>query len=162
MSAVHDPTRVLSAQLEPDGTIRLCLLFPDSVQPYAATIEPIESTIRAAGHETRQIDLMFGAESDRQLRLIVAMHADALAYEHEREQHGAPPAPPAAPEVNMETRTDPTPAFDDWAEAVKLATEMDAAKTTKTDYRRASARASMCVKIIGIGPTGTSISEGPS
>jgi hypothetical protein len=84
MSAVRASTRILSALLEPDGTIRLMLLYPDSVQPCAETIEPIETTIQAAGRETRHIDLIFGTEADRHLRLIVAMHADALAYEREQ------------------------------------------------------------------------------
>jgi hypothetical protein len=81
MTGSPDSTRILSATLEPDGTIHLRLVFPGSGEPVAATIEPIETTIRAAGAETRAVDLGYGAEADRHLRLVIAMHADALAYE---------------------------------------------------------------------------------
>jgi hypothetical protein len=86
MSGVRSFTRVLSALLEPDGTIQLSLLFPDSDEPLAATIQPIETTARAAGPKARDIDLDGREEADRHLRLLIAMHADALAYEREVEQ----------------------------------------------------------------------------
>jgi hypothetical protein len=77
-------TRILSASLEPDGTIRLLLVFAGCQTPEIALIEPLETTIRAAGPQARAVDLAPGAERDRHLRLIVAMHADALAYEREQ------------------------------------------------------------------------------
>ena len=86
MSAVRQATHVLSAFLETDGSITLIVLFPDSDQAIMTTIDPIETTIQAAGPVPRRIDLTYGAPADRHLRLIVAMHADALAYERELEQ----------------------------------------------------------------------------
>jgi hypothetical protein len=83
MTAVRDSTRILSATLEPDGTINLRLVFPGSDEPVTTTIEPIETTIQAAGAETRPVELRYGAEADRHLRLLIAMHADALAYERQ-------------------------------------------------------------------------------
>ena len=83
MLAVRDATHVLSAFLETDGSISMIVLFPDSDQASLVTIDPIETTIQAAGPVSRRIDLNYGAPADRHLRLIVAMHADALAYERE-------------------------------------------------------------------------------
>jgi hypothetical protein len=77
-------TRIISALLEPDGTIRLSLLLPGSSTPETVTIDPVETTIRSAGPEARAVQLEPGHEQDRHLRLIIAMHADALAYERER------------------------------------------------------------------------------
>jgi hypothetical protein len=82
MTSVRDSTRILSATLEPDGTINLWLILPGGDEPIAATIEPIATTIQAAGPETRPVELGYGAETDRHLRLVIAMHADALAYEY--------------------------------------------------------------------------------
>lgn len=84
MTDAPESTRVLAAVLEPDGTIRLHLLFPGSQEPVTTTVPPIETTIRAAGPEARPIHLEYGHACDRQLRLLVAMHADALAYERRR------------------------------------------------------------------------------
>ena len=84
MTGAQPSTRVLSALLEPDGTIQLRLVFPDSPDPVVATIEPIATTIQAAGAEVRPVQLESGHERDRHLRLVIAMHADALAYERER------------------------------------------------------------------------------
>src|SRR4051812_2883834 len=81
MTGALPTTQILSALLEPDGTIRLRLRFPGSSEPETATIEPIDTTIQEAGAEARAIHLEYGHEHDRHLRLIVAMHADALAYE---------------------------------------------------------------------------------
>lgn len=78
-------TRIISALLEPDGTIRLSLLLPGSTAPETAIIDPVETTIRAAGPRARAVNLESGHEQDRHLRLIVAMHADALAYEREQQ-----------------------------------------------------------------------------
>ena len=89
MTGVRDSTHVLSAFLEADGSITMIVLFPDSDQANMVTIDPIETTIQAAGPTPRRIDLNYGAATDRHLRLIVAMHADALAYEHERESSSA-------------------------------------------------------------------------
>jgi hypothetical protein len=86
MSAVRQATRILSAFLEPDGSITVILLFPDGTVPVSATIAPIETTVQAAGPVSRPVNLSYGAETDRHLRLIVAMHVDALAYERELEQ----------------------------------------------------------------------------
>ena len=91
MTGTPGTTRILSALLEPDGTIRLRLVFPGSPAPEAATIEPIETTIRAAGAVARTVDLEYGHEQDRHLRLVVAMHADALAYEREQRAAGRRP-----------------------------------------------------------------------
>jgi hypothetical protein len=84
MTGTPDTTRILSAALQPDGSIVLHVLFPGSSEPVAATIEPIATTIRAAGPEARAVDLTYGALTDRHLRLVIAMHVDALAYERER------------------------------------------------------------------------------
>jgi hypothetical protein len=86
MLAVRESTSILSAFLEPDGSITVILLFPDGVEPVSTIIKPIETTVQAAGPVPRQIDLTYGVEADRHLRLIVAMHVDALAYEYERRQ----------------------------------------------------------------------------
>lgn len=86
MLAVRDSTHILSAFLEPDGSITIILLFPDGEEPVSATITPMETTRHAAGPVPRQIDLTYGSEDDRHLRLIVAMHVDALAFEYERAQ----------------------------------------------------------------------------
>ena len=83
MTGTPDTTRILSAVLEPDGTIVLQVLFPDGPEPVRATIEPIATTIRAAGCQTRPVDLSYGVEADRHLRLVIAMHVDALAYERQ-------------------------------------------------------------------------------
>jgi hypothetical protein len=83
MLAVREATHVLSAFLEVDGSISMIVLFPDTDQASLVTIDSIETTIQAAGPVSRRIDLSFGAEADRHLRLIVAMHADALGYERE-------------------------------------------------------------------------------
>jgi hypothetical protein len=81
-------TRVISALLEPDGTIRLSLLLPGSTAPETAIIDPVKTTLRAAGPRARAVNLEPGHEQDRHLRLIVAMHADALAYEREQRAKG--------------------------------------------------------------------------
>jgi hypothetical protein len=86
MLAVRESTRILSAFLDPDGSISVILLFPEGDQPVQATIGPLETTVQVAGPVPRQIDLTYGSETDRHLRLIVAMHIDALAYERELEQ----------------------------------------------------------------------------
>jgi hypothetical protein len=86
MPGARDSTRILSALLEPDGTIKLRLLFPDSDEPLAVSIDPLETTARAAGPETRPVELDYGSAADRHLRLLIAMHVDALAYEREIEQ----------------------------------------------------------------------------
>ena len=83
MLAVREATHVLSAFLEVDGSITMIVLFPDSDQASLVTIDPIDTTIQAAGPVSRRIDLNYGSEADRHLRLIVAMHADALGYERE-------------------------------------------------------------------------------
>jgi hypothetical protein len=93
MTGAPETTQILSALLEPDGTIRLRLRFPGSPEPEAATIEPIDTTIQAAGAEARAIYLEHGHEHDRYLRLVIAMHADALAYE--RRQRLTQPFPRA-------------------------------------------------------------------
>jgi hypothetical protein len=92
---IGDPTatRVLSALLEPDGTIRLHLRFADAPEPVVATIEPIETTIQAAGAEARAVHLEYGHEHDRHLRLVIAMHADALAYERSHRDTPGQPDP---------------------------------------------------------------------
>src|SRR4051812_34577373 len=89
MLAVRESTHILSGFLEPDGSITVIVLLPDGGQPVSVTIAPTETTIRATGSTPRQIDLTFGAEADRHLRLIVAMHVDALAC-----NHALPAAPP--------------------------------------------------------------------
>ena len=89
MLAVRESTHVLSAFLEVDGSISMIVLFPDTDQASLVTIDPIETTVQAAGPVSRRIDLNFGAEADRHLRLIVAMHADALAYEREQQRLSA-------------------------------------------------------------------------
>lgn len=81
-------TRIVSALLEPDGTIRLSLLLPGSAAPETAIIDPVETTVRAAGPQARAVQLEPGHEQDRHLRLIIAMHADALAYEREQRARG--------------------------------------------------------------------------
>ena len=83
MSAVGETTRILSAFIEPDGSITVILLFPDGEAPVSVTIDPIETTVQAAGPTPRPIDLRYGLAADRHLRLIVAMHVDALSYERE-------------------------------------------------------------------------------
>jgi hypothetical protein len=87
MVGAPDSTRVLSALLEPDGTILLQVHFSGSPEPVSATIDPIETTIRAAGARSRPVHLEYGDPRDRHLRLIVAMHADALAYERQARSH---------------------------------------------------------------------------
>jgi hypothetical protein len=84
MTGAHVSTRVLSALLEPDGTIRLLLVFPGTQEPVSAIIDPIETTVQAAGPQARPIHLEYGHAQDRHLRLVIAMHADALAYERAR------------------------------------------------------------------------------
>jgi len=127
MSPVRQATHVLSAFLEADGSITMIVLFPDNDQAAMVTIDPIETTIQAAGPMPRRIDLNYGAEADRHLRLIVAMHADALAYERECEQaartlrRGQPHHQMAA-----DPRVDPAPALDDWPEALAVAAALDA------------------------------------
>ena len=83
MLAVREATHVLSAFLEVDGSITMIVLFPDVDQASLVTIDPIETTIQAAGPVSRRIDLTYGVEADRHLRLIIAMHADALAFERD-------------------------------------------------------------------------------
>ncbi len=127
MSPVRQATHVLSAFLEADGSITMIALFPDSDQAAMVTIDPIETTIRAAGPVPRKIDLNYGAAADRHLRLIVAMHADALAYQREIEQaartlrRGQPHH-----QLAVEPLADPAPALDDWAEAMQVAACLDA------------------------------------
>jgi hypothetical protein len=81
-----DSTRILSAILEPDGSISLLLRFSGCDAPVSASIDPIETTVSAAGQIRRPIELRYGHEADRLLRLIVAMHADALAYERSQQK----------------------------------------------------------------------------
>ena len=88
MSPVREDIRVLSAFLETDGSITAIVLFPNAPEPASVSIDPIETTIQAAGPAPRPIDLAYGHEADRHLRLIVAMHVDALAYERELERAG--------------------------------------------------------------------------
>ena len=76
-----DSTCILSAVLETDGSISLQIVFPGSLAPVAASIDPIETTIQAAGSLRRPVELRYGHPQDRLLRLVVAMHVDALAYE---------------------------------------------------------------------------------
>jgi hypothetical protein len=85
-----DSTRLLAATLEPDGSISLLIRFPDSDAPVTASIDPIETTIQAAGPVRRPVELRPGHAADRLLRLVIAMHVDALAYER-RQQHHLPP-----------------------------------------------------------------------
>jgi hypothetical protein len=85
MSDVRDSTCILSALLEPDGTILLQLSVPGRAEPIPATIEPTEATRRAAGPTTRAVQLAYGHPHDRLLRLLIAMHADALGQQHGRE-----------------------------------------------------------------------------
>jgi hypothetical protein len=92
-----DSTRILSAILEPDGSISLLLRFSGCDAPVSASIDPIETTIGVAGPVRRPIELRYGHEADRLLRLIVAMHADALAYERSQQQH-APLLSPVVPQ----------------------------------------------------------------
>jgi hypothetical protein len=96
-----DTTHVLSALLEPDGTIRLHLRFADHPEPVVTTIEPIETTIESAGAEARAIHLEYGHECDRHLRLVIAMHADALAYE--RSHRGTPWQPDPDSDLDYDT-----------------------------------------------------------
>ena len=86
MSPVRGATHVLSAFLEADGSITMIVLFPDSDQAVMATLEPVETTVSAAWPVPRPVDLTHGSERDRHLRLLVAMHADALAREREQER----------------------------------------------------------------------------
>ena len=125
MSPVRQATHVLSAFLEADGSITLIVLFPDSDQAAMVTIDPIETTIQAAGPVPRRIDLHFGAEADRHLRLIVAMHADALAYEREQAARTLRPGQ-SHHQAGAEQLVDPAPALDDWAEALTVAAALDA------------------------------------
>lgn len=76
-----DSTCILSAFLETDGSISLLLRFPGSTRPTAASIDPIETTVQAAGPTRRPVELRYGHPDDRLLRLIVAMHVDALTHE---------------------------------------------------------------------------------
>ena len=85
MTDVRDSTCILSALLEPDGTILLQLLVPDRAEPVPAVVEPTEATKRAAGPATRAVQLAYGHPHDRLLRLLIAMHADALGQQHGRE-----------------------------------------------------------------------------
>ena len=124
MSPVRQATHVLSAFLEADGSITLIVLFPDSDQAAMVTIDPIETTIQAAGPVPRRIDLNYGSEADRHLRLIVAMHADALAYE--REQAARALRRGQQCQAGAEQLVDPAPALDDWAEALTVAAALDA------------------------------------
>lgn len=89
-------TRILSAILEPDGSISLLIQFSEGDAPVAASIDPIETTVRAAGPVRRPVELRYGHADDRLLRLVVAMHVDALAYER-RERQQAPRRPLAEP-----------------------------------------------------------------
>ena len=114
MLAVRETTHVLSAFLEVDGSITMIVLFPDTDQAIMTTIDPIETTIQAASPAPRRIDLTYGAPADRHLRLIVAMHADALAYERELERS------------EHDRLGDAAPVLDDWAEAMTVACERDA------------------------------------
>ena len=61
MSPVRQATHVLSAFLEADGSITMIVLFPDTDQAIMTTLDPIETTIRAAGPVPRRIDLTYGA-----------------------------------------------------------------------------------------------------
>ena len=88
MSPVHEGIRVLSAFLEPDGSITAIALFPGAPEPASISIAPVETTMQAAGPAPRPIDLTYGHDADRHLRLIIAMHVDALAYERELERAG--------------------------------------------------------------------------
>lgn len=88
MSVTLESPRTVSAFLESDGSITVILVCPEGGRPLSLTIDPIETTIQAAGSAPRPIDLTYGSEHDRHLRLIVAMHVDALAYERDREQAG--------------------------------------------------------------------------
>ena len=88
MLAVRESTHILSGFLDPDGSITVIVLTPDGGEPIPVTIAPTETTIHAAGSMPRQIDLTFGAEADRHLRLIVAMHVDALACDRALERLG--------------------------------------------------------------------------
>jgi hypothetical protein len=88
MSPVREGIRVLSAFLEPDGSITAIALFPGATEPASISIDPVETTMQAAGPAPRPIDLTYGHDADRHLRLIIAMHVDALAYERELERAG--------------------------------------------------------------------------
>lgn len=124
MAPVRQATHVLSAFLEADGSITLIVLFPDGDQAIMTTIDPIETTIQAAGPVPRRIDLNYGAEADRHLRLIVAMHADALAYEREQAARTLRRGQPC--QAGAEQLVDPAPVLDDWAEALTVAAALDA------------------------------------
>jgi hypothetical protein len=123
MSPVRQATHVLSAFLETDGSITLIVLFPDSDQAIMTTIDPIETTIQASGPVPRRIDLTYGAPADRHLRLIVAMHADALAYE--RELSASTPCQGHVLESPTDALAGPTPIVDDWVEALAVAAALD-------------------------------------
>lgn len=125
MSPVRQATHVLSAFLETDGSITMIVLFPDSDQAIMTTLDPIETTIQAAGPAPRRIDLTYGAPADRHLRLIVAMHADALSYERELEQAAPRPGPDQPCQLDLEPLVDPAPVHDDWAEALAVAAALD-------------------------------------
>jgi hypothetical protein len=88
MSPALETVRILSAFLEPDGSITVIVLYPDGAEPASITIDPVETTIQSAGPVPRPIDLSFGQDADRHLRLIVAMHVDALVYARELERAG--------------------------------------------------------------------------
>lgn len=126
MSPVRQATHLLSAFLEADGSITMIVLFPDSDQAAMVTIDPIETTIQAAGPMPRKIDLNYGAEADRHLRLIVAMHADALAYEREIEQAARTLRRGQSRQAGVGPLVDPAPILDDWAEAMQVAACLDA------------------------------------
>ena len=126
MSPVRQTTHVLSAFLEADGSITMIVLFPDSDQAIMTTIDPIETTIQAAGATPRRIDLNFGAPADRHLRLIVAMHADAVAYERELAQAARRLRADQPCQIGVEPLVEPAPVLDDWAEALAVAAALDA------------------------------------
>jgi hypothetical protein len=125
MSPVRQATHVLSAFLETDGSITMIVLFPDSDQAVMTTLDPIETTIQAAGPVPRRIDLTYGAPADRHLRLIVAMHADALAYERELEQGARTLRSDPSSQIDSESLLDSAPVVDDWAEALAVAAALD-------------------------------------
>ena len=126
MSPVRQATHVLSAFLEADGSITMIVLFPDTDQAIMTTLDPIETTIQAAGPVPRRIDLTYGAPADRHLRLIVAMHADALAYERELDQAARTLRSDQPRQIGVQPLVEPAPAPDDWAEALAVAAALDA------------------------------------
>lgn len=126
MLAVREATHVLSAFLEVDGSISMIVLFPDTDQASLVTIDPIETTIQAAGPMSRRVNLNYGAETDRHLRLIVAMHADALAYERELDLAARRLRSDRPCQIGVEPLVEPAPVLDDWAEALAVAAALDA------------------------------------